>query len=71
MRPAALLLLGLALLAPSLAAARHTYATVEHDDRAIILVAQPFGFGEDGRMNITVTNYKLEKAGKTKGNPHK
>lgn len=71
MRPAALVLLGLALLAPSLVAARHTFASIQHDDRAIILVAQPFGFGEDGRMNITVTNYNLEKPGKTKGNPHK
>lgn len=28
---------------------------------------QPFGFGEDGRMNISVSNFKLWKAGSAKG----
>lgn len=59
MRPAVLLLGVALLLAPSLISARHTFAEIKRDDRAIILVAQPFGFGEDGRMNITVTDFEL------------
>ena len=58
---------------PALAAARHTFASIKRDDRSVILVAQPFGFGEDGRMNITVSDFVLyfPAASKQKGNYHK
>jgi hypothetical protein len=57
----ALLLLAAALIAG--AEARHTNAKIRRDDRSLILVAQPFGFGGDGRMNLTVSNFQLWKTG--------
>lgn len=58
MRAAAVLvplLLACALLPP--AAARITDAHIRRDDRQIILIAQPFGFGPDGRIDITLANH--------------
>lgn len=57
----ALLLLLACLIAG--AQARHTKAKIRRDDRSLILVAQPFGFGDDGRMNLTVSNFQLWKTG--------
>lgn len=73
MRSPAVLLALLALLAgPAAVAARHTFAEIRRDDRSLILVAQPFGFGEGGRMNITVSNFELWRpgaAGQSKSGP--
>ncbi|KAL4860143.1 hypothetical protein ACK3TF_000346 [Chlorella vulgaris] len=33
---------------------------------SLILVAEPFGFSEDGRMNITISNFKLWSPGNVK-----
>eukprot|EP00951_Prasinocladus_malaysianus_P029036 scaffold266581_cov44-Prasinocladus_malaysianus.AAC.1 len=35
---------------------RITEAKVSKDDRPIILVAEPFGFGPDGRIDIEIAN---------------
>lgn len=41
------------------AAGRITQAKVRRDDRQIILIARPFGFGTDGHIDITLSNQTL------------
>lgn len=53
------LLLALALLAGAqLAAAKITTEEIRRDDRQLILMAEPFGFGDDGRINITLSKFR-------------
>ncbi|PSC67979.1 G -coupled seven transmembrane receptor [Micractinium conductrix] len=62
------LVLALLLLAlGSAVEARHTLAKIRRDDRSLILVAQPLGFGEGGRLNITVSNFELWRPGNASG----
>lgn len=43
------------------AAAKITKAKIRKDDRSLILMAEPFGFGQDGWINITVSNFALRQ----------
>ncbi len=53
------LLLALAVLVGAqLAAAKITTEEIRRDDRQLILMAEPFGFGGDGRINITLTKFR-------------
>ncbi len=54
---AALLLLALALAAPAPAAAKITDATLQKDARVLVPLDEPFGFGADGRINVTVSKF--------------
>ena len=63
-------LLVLALLAAlclQQAAAKKTTAQIRKDDRSLILVAEPFGFGEDGQLNITVSKFQIWHPGQKPG----
>ncbi len=42
-----------------LGCAKITKAQIRKDDRSLILMAEPFGFGPDGRINITVRNFQF------------
>ena len=50
----------------SAATCRITDAAVSRDDRQIILIARPFGFGPDGHIDITLANQTLYR---TPGSP--
>eukprot|EP00887_Chlorella_sp_A99_P000658 scaffold5.g658.t1 len=67
MRVAAAGLLALLLLvAASGASAKITNAMVKKDDRSLILMAEPFGFGPDGRINITISKFLFRRLGTAK-----
>lgn len=59
--PAALAAVALLLLLASAgrADAKITTANIKKDDRALILMAEPFGFGADGRINISLSNFQI------------
>lgn len=47
------------LLLVGVARGKITDAMVKKDDRSLILMAEPFGFGADGRINITVSKFQI------------
>jgi hypothetical protein len=54
---AALALLLAAALGPAPAAAKITDATLQKDARVLVPLDEPFGFGADGRINVTVSKF--------------
>ena len=42
--------------------ARITEAKIERDGRGIILIAEPFGFGSDGHLELTVSNLESHRS---------
>lgn len=42
--------------------ARITDDTIERDGRGIILLAEPFGFGSEGHLDLTVSNLELHRS---------
>ncbi len=76
-RRLAVIALLVAVLAASaqLGSAKITKAKIRKDDRSLILMAEPFGFGVDGWINITVWNFALRQLYDTNeekllGKPH-
>ena len=52
-----------ALLAcPSAVNARIADDIIERDGRGIILLAEPFGFGSGGHLDLTVSNLELHRS---------
>jgi hypothetical protein len=48
------------------AAAKSTHAQLKHDDRSLVLLAEPFGFSETGTINLTVSDFTLWTPGHVK-----
>ena len=64
MRPVLLccvLLLSL-LTPPTCVTARIAEDVIERDGRGIILLADPFGFGSEGHLDLTVSNLELHRS---------
>lgn len=57
----ALLLLVLSIW-PTFITGRITDDTIERDGRGIVLLAEPFGFGSDGHLDLTVSNLELHRS---------
>ena len=47
---------------PTCVTARIADDIVERDGRGIILLAEPFGFGSDGHLDLTVSNLELHRS---------
>ena len=66
MRTVALCCALLALLAiaglPGCIDAKIADDTIERDGRGIILLAEPFGFGSEGHLDLTVSNLELHRS---------
>ena len=56
------LLVVLTLFATSCVEARINEAKIERDGRGIILIAEPFGFGSDGHLEVTVSNLESHRS---------
>ena len=57
----------LVVLVVTMSSVRHAHArisdsVIERDGRGIILLAEPFGFGAEGRLELTVSNLELHRS---------
>ncbi|KAL3160800.1 hypothetical protein ABBQ38_009211 [Trebouxia sp. C0009 RCD-2024] len=50
------------LIPPTCVTARIADDVIERDGRGIILLAEPFGFGSEGHLNLTVSNLELHRS---------
>ena len=57
-----LVLLVASLSSVGLAHARISDSVIERDGRGIILLAEPFGFGAEGRLELAVSNLELHRS---------
>ena len=57
----ALLLLVLSTC-PAFITSRITDDIIERDGRGIVLLAEPFGFGSEGHLDLTVSNLELHRS---------
>lgn len=67
----------LLVISPHFCIGRITSAEIRKDDRLLIPLDEPFGFGSDGKLNITISNFMLrpiydpQKKAVTKPNLHR
>lgn len=47
---------------PTCVTAKIADDVIERDGRGIILLAEPFGFGSDGHLDLTVSNLELHRS---------